>query len=127
MTGGGQSADGRSQAASPRAGLVVTGHGAARGAHGVEPVVLCPPAALEGTNLDDVLAGPGQRIGQPGGEAASSFQRPDPAAGRMLAGPVQHPAVSGAVRRCREVSARSCRWRYPAPPGRWCPGQDHLR
>ena len=83
--GGGQGADGFSQATSARAGLVVTGHRAARGTHRVESVVLGAAAALDSANLDDVLAGLGQRISQPGSEAAGSFQRPDPAAGRVLA------------------------------------------
>jgi hypothetical protein len=44
----------------------------------------------------------------------------------VLSYPVEHASVSWTVGRCLDVGG--CRrWPYPAPPGRWCRGPDHLR
>lgn len=65
------------------------------------------PRARLSAYFNDVLTSQGQFPGQPGGEAPRPLQGLDPAARGMFLGPVQHPGITCAVRRCLYVGADS--------------------
>src|SRR5271166_221643 len=83
--------------------LMVTGQRGARRPHRIDPIVFGASDAFDAADLDDIFPGLRQRLGQSRGEAPSPFQGPDSPAGRVLAGPVQHAGVSGAIRRGGDV------------------------
>ncbi|MEJ7741336.1 MAG: hypothetical protein WKF73_01585 [Nocardioidaceae bacterium] len=116
-----------SQAARSRSTLLVAGERLAGRADRVDPIVLRSAGAFERTNLDDRLTGIEEEHDQAGGEAAGSFQRPDPPAGSVLAGPGEHPSIARHRRRCQPGEHGLARSRCRAPPGRRCRGLDRLR
>ena len=73
----------------------------------IDPIVLRSARSLESTDLDDRFTGVEEEHDQAGGEAAGSFQRPDPAAGSVLASPREHPKIPGAVSGVGQVSMDS--------------------
>jgi len=84
--------------------LLVAGQRLASRADRVDPIVLGSPGSLERTDLDDRFPRVDEEHDQAGGEAAGSFQRPDPPARSVLTRPREHPPIASAISGIGQVS-----------------------